>query len=186
MKTEDLKEVLRLHAKYLLGEADGKRADLRSVNLRRADLCGALLCGANLRSADLCGALLYDANLWGADLRSAKLPAFQICPEEGDFIAWKKVTRGFVLKLLITGKRISTPIGRKCRTNECKVLAAYDKEGNEVAKDTGCRFTSRHENSFTYEVGTYALEPDLDEDIRVECTRGIHFFMTRKEAELYE
>jgi hypothetical protein len=113
------------------------------------------------------------------------LPAFQICPEEGDFIAWKKVAGNFVLKLLITGKRISTPIGRKCRTNECRVLAAYDKEGNEVAKDTDYRFPSSHDASFTYEVGAYVLEPDLNEDIRVECTKGIHFFMTRKEAKEY-
>jgi hypothetical protein len=150
MKTEELKKVLELHRKWLYGEADGKRANLRA-----------------------------------ADLSGTKLPAFQICPEEGDFIAWKKVEGGFVLKLLITGKRISTPIGRKCRTNECKVLAAYDKKGNEVAKETGYRFTSSRDSRFTYEVGAYVLEPNLDEDIRVECTKGIHFFMTRQEAQEY-
>jgi hypothetical protein len=178
-----------------LSYANLSYANLSYANLRNAILSGANLSYANLSYADLSYANLSYANLSYADLSYAnlsyanlsyaKLPAFKICPEEGDFVGWKKVKGDFVLKLLITGKRISTPIGRKCRTNECKVLAAYDRKGNEVSYDERCAFASKQDSSFTYEVGAYVLEPNLDEDIRVECTKGIHFFLTRAEAEEY-
>lgn len=42
-----------------------------------------------------------------------------------------------------------------------------------------------YDNRTVYRVGKI-IRPDLfDEDIRVECTNGIHFFITRKEAEEY-
>jgi hypothetical protein len=71
-----------------VSEALKSGADLRSANLRCADLSGANLYGASLssadlrsanlygadlRSADLSSADLYGANLYGADLRSADL-----------------------------------------------------------------------------------------------------------------
>lgn len=87
-KSIDLKEVVRLHERWLKGYADGRCADfsqgdLRGANLRwadlsNADLRGADLCGANLsctdlRGADLCDAYLCGANLYGADLWDANL-----------------------------------------------------------------------------------------------------------------
>ena len=63
-----LKETLELHLKWWRDEPGGVRANLRSANLRSADLSGA-----NLRSADLSGADLSGANLSGANLRSADL-----------------------------------------------------------------------------------------------------------------
>jgi hypothetical protein len=57
----------------------GQRPDLRSANLRGADLCGADLRSANLRGADLCGADLLGANLCGANLRSANLRGADLC-----------------------------------------------------------------------------------------------------------
>jgi hypothetical protein len=211
MDSTKLKEILELHLKWLNGRADGVRANLRRADLCRAYLRGANLCGANLhganlrradlhganlreaylsvahlseanlRGADLRGAHLSEANLRGADLTDAKLSPFSLCPEEGDFIAWKKVEGGVVLKLRIIGKRISTPIGRKCRTDKCEVLAAYDREGKEVR----ALFRSKYDRFFHYSVGEIIWTP-LDEDFRVECTSGIHFFMTRQEAEEYQ
>ena len=64
----DLKQILELHKKWLNNEAGGKRADLRSVNLS-----GANLCGADLRRANLCGAYLCDVNLRSANLSGADL-----------------------------------------------------------------------------------------------------------------
>jgi hypothetical protein len=172
-------------------------ADLRGADLERADLRGAYLRSANLRSANLQdaflqGADLRGANLQGAYLRGANLPAFQLCPEEGDFVAWKKV-RGAVLKLLVTGKRTSSLIGRKCRASEVKVLEAYPQATRgavetitpETPPQYSPVFESIHDRHFTYQVGEVAREESYNDDIRVECTRGIHFFMTRKEAEEY-
>jgi hypothetical protein len=168
-------------------------ADLRSANLRSADLSGAdlsgaylsgaYLSGANLYGANLSGADLYGANLSGADLRSANLsgadlPNFSIVPEEGDFIAYKKVV-GAVLKLLIPSdaRRVSSLVGRKCRASCVKVLSVVEGEGTE--------FYGLRESTFKYTVGETVTPDSFDDDIRVECTHGIHFFMTLKEAREY-
>ncbi len=190
--TFDLKGVLEKHRKWIYGGVDGERAILEGANLEGAILYGtnlegaslewaslkganlewANLYGANLEWANLEGANLYGAKLKGANLKGANLPHFRICPEEGNFIAWKKV-QGGVLKLLIPAeaKRTSSLVGRKCRAEFVKVL-----EGSG---------TSRHDNKTEYRVGLTVYPDKYDDDIRVECTSGIHFFMTRKEAEEY-
>ena len=73
MNSEQLKQVLELHAAWLGNRAGGKRADLRGADLRSTYLRGANLYGANLRGADLYGANLRGADLYGADLYGADL-----------------------------------------------------------------------------------------------------------------
>jgi uncharacterized protein YjbI with pentapeptide repeats len=65
---DELKEVLRKHSLWLLGEEGGERANLIRANLSEAYLRGADLSGANLIRANLSG-----ANLREADLRLANL-----------------------------------------------------------------------------------------------------------------
>ena len=48
---EELKEIIELHRKYLLGKGGGKQADLSRANLSGADLSGAYLSGAYLSGA---------------------------------------------------------------------------------------------------------------------------------------
>ena len=67
MTHEELTEILSQH-KLWLDAKGGERADLREANL-----CGAVLCGADLREANLCGAVLREANLCGANLCGADL-----------------------------------------------------------------------------------------------------------------
>jgi hypothetical protein len=73
MDQQQLKNVLDLHRKWVIGEEGGKRANLRGADLYGADLRGADLYGADLYGADLYGADLYGADLYGADLRGANL-----------------------------------------------------------------------------------------------------------------
>jgi hypothetical protein len=152
-------------------------ANLRCANLEGADLegaylWGAYLWGAYLRGANLEGANLEGANLEGANLEGAELPHFQICPSEGAFVAFKK-TRDGVVKLQIPAeaKRTSSLVGRKCRAEFVLVL-----EGSG---------TSMHDCRVRYAVGETVRADSYDDDIRVECTHGIHFFMARREAEEY-
>ena len=63
MEKSDIDEILIKHTKWLNGDVDGKRADLRGANLQEA----------NLRGANLRGANLYRADFQGADLRGADL-----------------------------------------------------------------------------------------------------------------
>ena len=151
-----------------LEDADLKGAYLRNANLKDANLRDANLMGANLRYAYLGGANLRDADLWGA-----KLPHFQICPEVGSFTAFKKTTKGVItIEIPEDAKRTSSLVGRKCRASKVKVLGGEGLGGQGT-----------HYPSLTYNKGDVLEVKDFDDDIRVECTKGIHFFMTRREAE---
>jgi hypothetical protein len=149
-----------------LSDADLRDADLRDANLRGANLYGANLYGANLIRADL-----RDADLRDADLSGVKGLAFQI-PQDVELIVYKKTTAG-VAKLRIPpeARRTAVPTSRKCRAEFAEVLACRDG-----AYDL-------HTGRLAYVAGTTVRPDSYDDDFRVECTHGIHFFLTREEAE---
>ena len=163
--------------------ADLEGANLRGANLEGANLTRADLRGAELRGADLRGANLRDALFEGANLSGAKLPEFlvKLPPLGQSFIAWKKVLGSFILKLEIPADspRVSTFIGRKCRAKGAKVLEAFEISGDPTEET---EFRSLRDRDFIYRVGQTVKVSDFDDDIRVECTQGIHFFETREEA----
>ena len=81
---DELRAILDVHGKWLLGESGGtradlSRADLSGANLSRADLSRADLSGANLSRANLSGANLYGADLSRADLSGANLSGADLC-----------------------------------------------------------------------------------------------------------
>ena len=174
---------------YLLN-ADLSGVDFRSANLPNANLSGADLRDADLhnvdlRDADLSGANLCDADLRGADLRGAKNVPYipMVCPEEGDFIGWKKAEGNkdkVIVKLRIPpdAKR-SSATTRKCRCSKAEVIAIYNLDGTE-AGETTCH--SDYDNSFIYEVGKTVEVTNFSEDRWSECAKGIHFFINRQEA----
>jgi len=170
-----------------LSGADLSGANLRSANLYGADLYGADLSGADLRGADLRSANLSGADLRGADLRSADLRGAKnipvladaqasILPEVGQFIGWKKCNAGVLVRLMV-GKnaRRSNATGRKCRAEYIKVLEV-------IGATVGI---SQHDNKTKYEVGKIVRCDSWNEDRWVECGGGIHFFLTKVEAENY-
>ena len=139
--------------------------------------------GANLRGADLRGADLRGANLRGADLKDAKDAELVIAQArilaEGDIIGYKKLSGGLIAKLLIpsTAKR-SHAFGRKCRASEAKVLGIWN---GETKVESG---VSDYNSSFVYRVGeTVTPENPFSEEWMDECQSGIHFYITRIEAE---
>jgi len=178
-----LEEILERHKHWWFEDCDGWR-NMRA-NLSRANLSRANLYGADLSRADLSGANLSGANLSGAyHLDEAKgffLPT--VCPSDGEFTAWKKCRDGAVVKLLIPDTALrSSASGRKCRASEAVVLTIYDKDGNEINEAR-----SGHDSDFVYRVGeTVKPVQEFDTNRWNECAPGIHFFVTREEAERYE
>ncbi|CEG08743.1 Type III effector pipB2 [Afipia felis] len=155
-------------------------ADLCGADLCGANLCGANLCGANLYGADLCGADLCGADLCGANLRSAEnsdltIAMTRILPE-GDLIGWKKCRDNIIVKLRIpeAAKR-SHAFGRKCRAEYVDVIEV-------IGGDQG---VSQHDSSTKYIAGQRVTPDKFDENWVDECSSGIHFFITRAEAEAY-
>lgn len=167
-------------------------ASLYCADLRGADLSGADLSGANLRYADLRGANLNGADLCSADLIGAELDDVEYnhktgffalqCPEEGSFIGYKKACNHIIkLEILPDAKR-SSATTRKCRCSSAKVLSITTLDG----QDDGTHIVSSdYDNSFVYRVGEIVRVDNFDDNRWRECSRGIHFFMTRDEAVRY-
>ena len=191
MKQDELNKISEKHKKWLVGEPDGKRADLCGANLCGADLQEANLWGANLWGADLRGADLREADLREADLRGADLCGADlcgaknipfipmICPEEGSFTGFKKAN-GLIVKLeILADARRSNATTRKCRCDKAKVLSITNLDGTKSNVD---EVSSGYDESFIYKVGEIAEEPDFNENRWNECSKGIHFFINRQEA----
>jgi hypothetical protein len=165
-----------------LSWADLSYATLSDVNLSYANLTHAYLSGADLSGADLSDAKLSDADLSDAILRGAKnIPALavaqtSIVPETGAFEAWKKCTHGVLVRLRIPAHAArSNATGRKCRASEAKVLEII---GADEAR-------SIYDDDFVYRVGKTIKADKWNPDRWTECGDGIHFFLTRAEAENY-
>jgi hypothetical protein len=171
-----------------LSRADLYGADLYGANLSRADLSGANLYGANLYGANLYGADLSGANLYGANLSRANFSGAnlsganlkdtthlsqQCITPEGVLIGYKKLQGGDIVTLRIPAKakRVNAYGSRKCRAEYAVVVA-----GNGIAK---------HDSKTEYKKGKTVRPDKFDPDPRVECSNGIHFFITREEAESY-
>ena len=168
----NLEKILEEHKKWLNGDG-GIRADLTEADLSGADLTRADLTEADLRGANLRG-VRYDENTAFFALQ---------CPEEGEFIGYKKCAEEKIVKLLIMedAKR-SSATSRKCRASKVKVLEITNIENTkkyEMAK-------SQYDSDFIYKIGETIEIKDFDEDRWNECSAGIHFFITREEAIQYD
>lgn len=160
-------------------------ADLREANLHGAKLHGAALHGANLRWADLHGATLWGADLHGADLHGAKLREADLrgvtalylqCPETGSFTAYKKLNNNAIATLEIPEEaKRSSATTRKCRAEKVRVLK-IERNGEEINSEMSAWWG-------LYEVGKETVADKWDCDRWNECSHGIHFFVTRAEAE---
>ena len=212
----DLKKILDEHLLWLNGEggsranlfganlrdanlrcADLRNANLRCADLRNADLRNADLCRADLRNADLCNADLCDANLRNADLCDADLRCASMdqmiwnihtafyplqCPDSGSYIGYKKAS-GLVVELEIPADaRRSSATSRKCRASKAKVLSITDINGNPG----GDQVRSNFDPNFVYAIGETVEVTDFDDNRWNECSTGIHHFITRAEAVIYE
>ena len=124
---------------------------------------------------------------WGKDIWADEMTSgfWSVCPEIGGFFAFKKLADDAIAKLFIPehAKR-SSATTRKCRCSEALVVEIQDRNGNNIDKGfskqedvRGCKLL--------YKVGQTVFPDSFDEDRWNECSNGIHFFMTRREAELY-
>jgi hypothetical protein len=72
--------------------------------------------------------------------------------------------------------RINGIGSHKCRAERVLVLEqVYGEPATEFVSPT-------HRDKLTYRVGEYTVADKYVDDFRLECTGGIHFFMTMQEA----
>ena len=176
---QELRAILEEHRKWQ--ERDGGScANLSGANLMFANFGGANLSGANFGGANLSGANLSGANLSGA-LDAELVWALTVVAPEGGIVGWKKAKTkdgdNCIVKLLIPAQaRRSNATGRKCRAEWAEVIEIIGASEAISSRD----------ESFIYRVGETVRPDSWDENRWEECSHGIHFFITRKEAEAYQ
>ena len=199
MTPAEIKDVLEKHAKWLLNERDGKRAylqgaDLQGADLRIANLQGADLRIANLQGADLRSAYLQRANLQGAYLQDADLQGAENSElvvaqtsilADGALTVYKKACCELGAVVITLGipasAKRSNATGRKCRAEKA-IVKKMKGIGFELPADT--IVWSEYNRNFIYTKGaTVVPEKPFCEDRWAECASGIHFYITRIEAE---
>jgi hypothetical protein len=153
------------------------RWDGSTIYKDEADSFAALVIAAIKAKASLRYANLLGADLQGADLRGANLQGaiglLPIVPEAGVFHGFKKLADNSIAEIQIPAdaERVGGYISRKCRASKAIVISGQG--------------FSKHDPQFAYAPGQVIVPDEWDNDPRVECSHGIHFFLTRKEAESY-
>lgn len=171
----------------IINAANLSYADLSGANLYYTNLCNTDLHNANISDANLCGANLSRANLRGTDLskliydEDTAFYALQ-CPETGSFIGYKKA-HGYIVELeILADAKRSSATSRKCRCSAAKVLSITTISGKSTKVK---EIASNRDSNFVYRVGEIVRVDCFDENRWNECSTGIHFFITRSEAERY-
>ena len=116
-------------------------------------------------------------------------PVPLVCPEEGEFEAYKvcvyrETLIGYpcIVKLLIPADaKRSSAFTNKCRCSKAKVLGIFDLDGTQLAI-TQARSININNIREVYTVGEWVYPDSFDDNRYDECSHGIHFFMTFKEA----
>lgn len=150
-----LTEILRLHVMWINGEDGGERADLTGADLTRA-------------------------NLTDAKTNYSTIGYNLACPEEGSFIAFKRVGSAIVKMLVPAEAKRSSATTRKCRFEWVKVLEITQNEEQLT------EVVNSDRDDTLYRVGEITRPDSFNENRWDECSNGIHGFITRHEAETYQ
>lgn len=168
-----------------LSDANLRNSDLRGVILRGAFLHGAILemavlANADLRDADVTSANFHGACLCGAVLDGARVDYTTIGlhpAPEGELRAWGKKGGKIVEMIVPKDARRSCATTRKFRAEYVDVVSV---EGGGEA------IVSNKYGITVYRAGERVRCHEWCEDRWQECGGGIHFFLTRAEAEEWD
>lgn len=100
----------------------------------------------------------------------------------GEIEVWKRVQRHLIkLQVPAEARRVGGLTGRKCRCEFALVVSIDDPEGNPIESVVG-----GYDPEFIYRVGDIVRPNRYEDDPRLECAPGIHFFITKSEALSYD
>jgi len=156
-------------------------ASLKKAVLRNSKLICTCFLESNLTRTDFRGSDLEGAELRGANLTGTSFDPRPMAPEEGSFVAWKRIydkqgNRVIAQVLIPEDAQRTTPlVGRVCRAEFVKVL--------ELSRDVSfakCRFWPER----TYYVGGIVRDLAYYDDVKTGCSiHGVQFYLTREELE---
>ena len=176
------------------------RCKLDSVDLSHTDLSFCSVKGTILTNIDLTEANIFRSHFDIPDSTftsnfTSNIKYHTVCPETGSFIGYKiarlcsakhpffDLKNSCLVKLEIPedAKRLSSYFGyrKKCRCDKAKVLEITSVSDPTVHYDIAY---SEYSPNFEYKVGEMVSEDDFDDNKEIECSFGIHFFMTKEDA----
>ena len=158
--------------------ADFERANLRGAYCARADFRGADFEGSDCRDAIFDEANVRDACFTNANLegQEAFVGSLSILPA-GGIIWWKKCCGNVIVQLFIPALVARTnATGRECRAERALVLEVHGAPQGQ----------SFYDPSYIYRPGETIICHGWDENHWNICAGGIHFYITRAEAEACE
>lgn len=77
-------------------------------------------------------------------------------------------------------KRTGGVVGRKCRAEFAKIIEIRNDKGHKAKEGW-----SKYDAGFIYRVGEIVKPDSYDDNWLIECSNGIHFFMSKQEAKKY-
>lgn len=184
------------------------RCTFTACDFSDIEATGTLFFGCSFSSMTLSKAFLESALFQSCTFDNCKLPdgvpvSMQRLPT-GQFTAYKSVkgsvnrrSKLYVLELLVprSAERVigldalhsrSSNYG-KCRVSKAKVVRVLDLGLKDITglPSTPEKFRSRHDASFTYEVGKWVKPDSFDPNPGTVCSNGIHIFMYPEQAANY-
>lgn len=166
----------------LFRHCDFTNANLKDVNFVGADLRTCRLSGANITGANFYYAMLEDVALdnvfWDETTQYFRLHP----PKTGAFLGYKKCFGYRIVQLLIPeNAQRTSATGNSCRCNLAKVLTIKDMYTNQDYDEA----ISYVDPDFIYRRGAWVYAKNFNPNRWADSTGGIHFWLTRKEAEDY-
>jgi hypothetical protein len=180
-----------------LTNEDFSGLDLSNINFYGADLEGSLFSRAKLNKTNFSRAFLAGSDFRNTNIKNAILSnangityckfsrrgkkyivSKHFAVPKGKLVGYKKIQNICrdknvicTLEIPAKAKRIKTLAGK------CRAEYAIVRKGNGY---------SFYQNSFIYKEGSVVKpEKKFNDDSFVECASGIHFFLTKKEAQDY-
>jgi hypothetical protein len=163
-----------------------KNANLKGAKFDRANLYGVNFENANLEGVSFRGAYLKNVNIKGAilknnDFKGAKfVPNIKMDMPDGEFIGWKKLLNGLIVKLkILKDSKRSRGTGDLCRCDKCIVLEFQNMDGTKSGINSCV-------NNDSYGYRTYTIGKTLrsryDKNRWNEWSYGIMFYLDRQAA----
>lgn len=165
-----------------------KKCNFTNTTLKSADFIRCCISNINLHKANLLDVVFDNTTLDNVYYDETTAFFALQCPEKGSFVGYKKVWDNiedwyYIIEMFIpkSAKR-SSATSRKCRASKVKVLKIekYDKNDNyieDVDEVINYKYTETK-----YKIDEYTFPDSFDTNRWKECSNGIHFFVTKKEA----
>ncbi len=166
----------------LFDKCDLHGANFENANMRTGSFRYCDMGECNIKGANLYGAVLEFANLEGI-ISDENTQWFRLhCPEKGAFLGYKKCVNNRMVQLLIPAdaKRTSATLN-SCRCNKAKVLTIKSFDFKENFDEAW----SLVDENFVYRKGEWVEVKNFNENRWQDSTTGIHYWLTREEAEAY-